>query len=100
MHTFTAAVSLVTPGNQTLTITDTVSGIAGTTVVTVSGGGAAPPPGGGGARPLKPSIISDPALADNLQPGPQVAVRDWFFSLLDPQNSGIEPHPFPSLHVR
>jgi streptogramin lyase len=38
VHTFSGEVTLVTVGDQTLTLTDTVSGIAGSTTITVSSG--------------------------------------------------------------
>jgi hypothetical protein len=38
VHTFPAGVTLVTPGDQTLTVTDAVSGIAGSVTVAVSPG--------------------------------------------------------------
>jgi hypothetical protein len=62
-HTFTAAATLVTPGDQTLTATDTVSGMAGSATVTVAPG-PRPPPGGGVRGPWIPSIEADitPAL--------------------------------------
>jgi hypothetical protein len=45
MVTFAGGVTLITPGDQTLTATDTVSGITGTATVTVTSG---PAPGMGG----------------------------------------------------
>jgi hypothetical protein len=38
VHTFPGGVTLVTVGDQALTATDTVSGITGTTTITVSPG--------------------------------------------------------------
>jgi hypothetical protein len=42
MATFAGGVTLITPGDQTLTATDTQSGITGTSTVTVTAGGTAP----------------------------------------------------------
>jgi hypothetical protein len=50
MVTFPGGVTLITPGDQTLTATDTVSGITGAATVTVTSG-AAPGVGGFGANP-------------------------------------------------
>jgi hypothetical protein len=38
VHSFSGAVTLVTAGDQTLTLTDTVSGIAGSATITVGPG--------------------------------------------------------------
>jgi hypothetical protein len=46
--TFPGGVTLVTPGDQVLTVTDTVSGITGSATVTVGNTPPSPPPGGGG----------------------------------------------------
>jgi hypothetical protein len=53
--TFPGGVTLITPGAQTLTAMDTVSGITGTATVTVTSG-AAPGAGGFGAKPA----VSEP----------------------------------------
>ena len=46
---FPAGVTLITPGNQSLTATDTASGITGSGTLTVA------PPGGGARRSIIPS---------------------------------------------
>jgi streptogramin lyase len=46
--TFPGGVTLVTPGDQILTVTDTASGITGSATVTVGNMPPSPPPGGGG----------------------------------------------------
>jgi hypothetical protein len=48
VHTFANGVVLLTPGDQTLTITDTSGGFGGRATITVAGGPA--PPSGGGAN--------------------------------------------------
>ena len=72
--TFPGGVTLITPGNQTITATDTVSGISGNAAVTVISS-----PGGGGARGLIVSAATpekpvDPVLPAELSmppvPGP------------------------------
>src|SRR5262249_28261136 len=54
VHTFThtglGQVTLATPGDQTLTVTDTVSGITGSAIVTITDGPTPPPGGGPGGR--------------------------------------------------
>jgi Concanavalin A-like lectin/glucanases superfamily len=63
-HTFPDGVVLITPGDQTITATDTVNGQSGSIIVTVGSGPAAPPRGG--RRPLSPA--------------PALAVIDWLFA--------------------
>lgn len=55
-HTFTA--TLLTSGDQTLTATDTVSGMTGSATITV-GPGPQAPPGGGARRPRIPRLNAD-----------------------------------------
>ena len=50
MVTFPGGVTLITLGDQTLTVTDMTSGITGTSTVTVTAGGDAPATGRSGAR--------------------------------------------------
>jgi hypothetical protein len=45
VHAFVGGFTLITPGDQTITATDTVSGITGSASVTVGGGNAAGEPG-------------------------------------------------------
>jgi hypothetical protein len=49
--TFPSGVTLITPGDQALTVTDTVSGITGSATITVTSP-AAPPGGRGRAEPV------------------------------------------------
>jgi hypothetical protein len=57
-HTFLAGFTLITPGDQTLTATDTGSGITGNATVTVAPA-PKPPPGGGASKPWMPSINTE-----------------------------------------
>ena len=90
-HAFPDGVTLITLGDQSLTVTDTVSGIAGSAAITVTGGGggAASPPGGGRVRPSAPSMTADRTPTGSVQPGPQLAVVDRFFSVLEREKSSI-----------
>lgn len=54
MVTFPGGVTLITLGDQTLTATDTTSGITGTSTVTVMAGGNAPRAGRSGAKLAAP----------------------------------------------
>jgi hypothetical protein len=56
-HTFSAGVTLITPGNQILTATDAVSGITGSATVTVTSS-PRPPSGGGARNPRIPNITA------------------------------------------
>jgi streptogramin lyase len=56
-HTQGQGVTLITAGAQTLTVTDTISGITGSTTVVVGGMG---PYGGGGGFPGFTDVFSDP----------------------------------------
>jgi hypothetical protein len=58
VHTFPAEVTLMTSGDQTLTVTDTASGIAGSATVTVTS--PAPSPGGGATGAETPSGNAEP----------------------------------------
>jgi hypothetical protein len=67
--TFAAGVTLVTAGDQTLTVTDLAGGISGTATVTVTSPGPPPAPAGGSAPGRD-------------RPGPDHAVIDRLFSEL------------------
>jgi hypothetical protein len=88
VHTFPGGVTLITPGDQDIFVTDAVSGINGVGLVTVgSGGGAAPPPGGGGSRSWNPPMITGMAPAGSVQLGPQSALVDRLFGALNEEDS-------------
>jgi hypothetical protein len=94
VHTFPAEITLSTPGFQFIFVSDPVNGVVGVAEVTVSGGEGRtnPPPGGGGARSKDLSMIPDPTPAARLQLCSEVAVLDRFFTLLEPENSGMATH--------
>jgi hypothetical protein len=81
VHTFAAGFTLITPGDQTLTAIDTVSGIAGGATVTVSTPAA--PPGGGSRRQLTPNTNA-------VTPTQQTASLDRFFAFFRQENSFFE----------
>lgn len=88
-HAFTAGVTLITPGDQMLTATDTVTGITGTAIVTVTPV-PVPPPSGGANKPWTPSIETATPLPRSMSPGRDVAPVDRFFALLlDRQDSDV-----------
>jgi probable HAF family extracellular repeat protein len=58
-HTFTAQVTLITPGDQALTATDMLSGTTGTAAISVIPG----PPGGAARSPWMPSPGADACRA-------------------------------------
>jgi hypothetical protein len=64
--TFVRAATLITPGDQVLTITETVSGVTGSVVVAVVPG-PRPPPGGGGRRPAVPSSNANDPRTQHVQ---------------------------------
>jgi hypothetical protein len=66
------------PGNQTLTITDTVSGVTGSVIVTVTNPAA--PPGGGGRRPQTLPVTAGMAPSLDTQGAQQIALLDRIFS--------------------
>ncbi len=87
VHTFAGAFTLITPGEQTLTATDTADGsVAGTTTVTVDPGPPAPAPGGS-PRPvvLGRNLNNPPTWA--VQPESGVDAVDQFFASLDGEES-------------
>jgi hypothetical protein len=65
MVTFASGVTLITPGDQTLTATDTLSGITGTTTVTVRSGPDSGAGGFGGKRG-----VSEPSQSATVSTGP------------------------------
>ena len=65
MVTFPGGVTLITEGDQTLTVTDTVSGFTGTAIVTVTEGDNARA-GGFGARPAVAEPSLDPRRVGSL----------------------------------
>ncbi len=62
VHAFPAGIILITPGDQTLTVTDT-NGITGSTRVTVVPGPIPPPAGGASTGIRPPSLSTDKAFA-------------------------------------
>ena len=105
-HTFLAGFTLVTPGDQTLTVTDTsANAITGTVIATVDPS-PSPPPGGGARQPsLAPIPRGSPYLLDSsvihttdsipavrMRAVEEVARVDRFFASLNDDDSW-----FPSL---
>jgi hypothetical protein len=85
-HTFSAGVTLITPGDQTLSATDTVGGITGSATVTVT---PSPhlPPGGGAQSPRIPSINAEISPAQGAQMAPQLISVDRLFA--SPPKAGL-----------
>jgi hypothetical protein len=84
-HTFAAGVTLITPGDQTLTVTDTTNAtIIGTALSTVNS--PAPPPGGGANVPPSPSRNPEMAPLPNAQP---LAFVDRLFALLNQNDDSV-----------
>jgi len=77
-HNF--GVVFFTPGDQTLTVKDTVSGVTGKVTVTVTGPGA--PPGGRGRGPRTPTMTAGMAPTLDRQSAQQIALLDRLFSSL------------------
>ncbi len=76
MVTFPGGVALITPGDQSLTVTDTGSGITGNTTVTVTD------PGPGAAarrRPLRTALLSNAGLGET----GRAELLDGIFAALD-----------------
>jgi hypothetical protein len=99
-HTFTdtglGETTLLTPGEQTLTVTDTADGtITGAATVTVGSPGPEP----GGRLLSHPGQRTAPTNAPdgNAGPGPEVANADRFFAALLPEGSGS---PWSPKHAR
>jgi hypothetical protein len=72
MVTFGSGVTLITPGDQSLTVTDTVSGITGSTTVTVTGPGTGSPAGQGHGTRARPTL---PARSAGVETGWVEAMR-------------------------
>jgi hypothetical protein len=96
VHTFTdtglGETTLLTPGEQTLTVTDTADGtLTGAATVTV--GSTAPEPGG--RLPSHPGQSAAPvnAPSGSARPVPEVANADRFFAALIPEGSGSLWYP-------
>jgi autotransporter-associated beta strand protein len=94
--TFAGGVTLITPGDQTITTTDTINGFSGNATVTVTIGGMSPD-GGGRSRILLPwtgaatervPVISSPSAtgvstpADPRQPGVEMVDPEPFKAVL------------------
>jgi hypothetical protein len=85
MHTFTdtglGEITLVTPGDQVLTVTDTADDtITGSATVTVEPGGTAP--SCGSPRPSGPGTTGDTTLLHNVQSSSANAAVQRFFAAL------------------
>jgi len=96
MHTFTdtglGEITLVTPGDQVLTVTDTADAtLSGSATVTVEPGGSAPAPGDS-PRPFSPEMIAATTLAPNVQSSAANPAVERFFAALAEEES-----PFPWL---
>jgi hypothetical protein len=90
-HTFTdtglGETTLLTPGEQTLTVTDTADGtLTGAATVTVASTGPEP----GGRLLSHPGLRTAPIDATNggAGPGPELANADRFFAALLPEGAG------------
>jgi hypothetical protein len=87
VHTFAGGFTLVTPGMQTLTATDTANAaITGSATVMVEPGMLPPPPGGGARRPDRPELsqliapIEAAGTPRNVSLDQRIASMDWFFA--------------------
>ena len=88
VHDFVAGVTLITPGNQTITATDTANGITGNAAVTVSAP-PTPPPGGGATGPRTP-------ITNGVgQPAQQVVLLEQLFSSANEHESWYMPNHGP-----
>lgn len=86
VHTFSGGVTLITPGNQTLTVTDTAnSTITGRATVTVTSPAA--PPGGGAGGPWTPTRNAGVTPVPAMQSAQQVA-------LLERLSNSLNEEPF------
>lgn len=84
-HTFAAGITLITPGDQTLTATDTAnSTISSSTVVGVSPP-PVPPPRGSANGPRSPSTI---IYRTPVQPSQQVMLLDRLFASVSGKDQG------------
>jgi hypothetical protein len=82
VHTFAGGVTLMTPGDQT--ITATASGITGSATVTVTGPAA--PPGGAAGKPPNPSLFTQNTPARSSQ---QALLVDCLFASPRRQHSAL-----------
>jgi hypothetical protein len=93
--TVPGGVTLITLGNQTLTVTDTVSGITGSAVVTVT---TAPLVGGGGT-----AVSATPVPTAPVQSSASIHALDVVYANLDAAGSSTPAAPVraatPVLHV-
>jgi streptogramin lyase len=87
VHAFVAEVTLLTPGNQTITATDTANGFTGNASVTVNS--PAPPPGGGASGPWSPGIGVGIMPVGSVGSGQTIALLDQVFASLDQQEPGM-----------
>jgi photosystem II stability/assembly factor-like uncharacterized protein len=92
VHVFLAGVTLITPGDQVLTIADAtnVTIVGGATITVLT---PAPPPRGGASSP--PTGISESSLAWTVQLNPPVAPVDRLFALLIQEDSDVSSKHFP-----
>jgi hypothetical protein len=84
-HNF--GVVFITPGDQILTIRDTVSGVAGNVTVTVTTPAA--PPGGGGRGPRTPTMTAGMAPTLDRQSAQQIVLVDRLFSSVSVKDSTL-----------
>jgi hypothetical protein len=87
-HTFTAAATLITPGAQTLTATDTASGVTSRVIVTVAPVPPAPP-GAVAHKPWVPRLDAALSLAQGVQPTHQVTSLDRLVASFEEEDAGL-----------
>jgi hypothetical protein len=87
-HTFSSGVTLITPGDQSLSATDTASGITGNATVTVTPS-PHPPPGGGARSPWIPSITTVINRAQGVPAIPDLPSVDRLFAALWREKAGL-----------
>jgi hypothetical protein len=71
-----------TPGDQILTVTDTVSRITANVTITVTSPAGAAAPRGAVHGPLTPGSKGAILAGRGLSSGPEIASLDWFFASL------------------
>jgi hypothetical protein len=86
-HTFPAGVTLITPGDKTLTVTDAASGDTGIATVTVAPGSQVPP---AGRSSRSPRLNVDITASQGVQAIPELASVDWLFASLWGQKKGTQ----------
>jgi hypothetical protein len=92
VHTFPGATTLITPGDQMLSVMDTADNtISGSALVTVNS--PAPPPGVGAIRPSSPTPIPDRTPARSEPSHPEVAAVDRLLASLDRWDFGLTLPP-------